>query len=269
VFVLALWQFCGSGYFLEVSYYFDQLYPFFFVMLAAAVFALGGWASRQAVTSFAALAGIGFVVGAASLAFVYGIERTEQWVRSHATVAVVLMGMTLLLALVLRLGLARGVTSGVGLVAGALAMGSVGYASAANVSTHGKLANRGTLTEAGDVFSLGVKLVHFMEHHGLQDRALPAIWYDYSRDPTVISLVSLYFYPFVLISDDMPIPQAHLRAVLGALRPEHVVLLCVDARCGGSGAALRLAGYDPVLVAEEQLRAGSKSVWVEAYRVVA
>jgi hypothetical protein len=38
-------------------------------------------------------------------------------------------------------------------------------------------------------------------------------------------------------------------------------------RRGGSGDALRGAGYDPLLVAEERLQAGSKFVWVEAFRV--
>jgi hypothetical protein len=137
------------------------------------------------------------------------------------------------------------------------------------VSTFGKLANQGPLAQAGDVFSLGVELMDFMKRNGLQKDALPAFWYDNSRDPTLVSLVSLYYYPFVLISDDMPIPQAHLRVVLGALRPEHVVLLCVDPACGGSGGALRSAGYDPVLVADERLQAGSKFVWVVVYRVAA
>ena len=105
--LLALWEFFRSGTFLQLEYYFDQLYPFFFVMLAAAVFALLGWASREVVASFAALAGIGLVVGAAPLAVVFGIERTELWGRGGAEIAVALMAATLLLALVLRLGLAR------------------------------------------------------------------------------------------------------------------------------------------------------------------
>ena len=65
----------------------------------------------------------------------------------------------------------------------------------------------------------------------------------------------------------MPIPDPDLRARLDAFGADHVVLLCVDPACGGGGAALRHAGYDPVLVAADRLDAGSKSVWVEAYRL--
>jgi hypothetical protein len=267
VLILALWEFLGSGYFLQVWFYYDLLFPYFFVMLAAAVFALLGWASREVVASFAALAGIGLVVGAAPLAVVFGIERTELWGRGGAKIAVALMAATLLLALLLRLGLARGLTPAVALVAGALAIGSVGYASAANVSTHGLMANEGLLAEAGDVFSIGVQLMDFMERNGLQEGALPAFWYDYSRDPSLISLSSLYYYGFTLVSDEMPIPDSELRARLGALGAKLVVLLCVDPACGGGGAELRHAGYDPVLAAAGRLHAGSKSVWVEAYRL--
>jgi hypothetical protein len=219
------------------------------------------------VASFTALAGIGLVVGAAPLAVVYGIERTELWGRGGAKIVVALMAATLLLALVLRLGLARGLTPAVALVAGALAIGSVGYASAANVTTHLQMANQGQLAEAGDVFSIGVQLMDFMERNGLQEGALPAFWYDYSRDPSLTALSSLYFYGFTLVSREMPIPDSELRSRLDALAANHVVLLCADPACGGGGAGLRHAGYDSVLVATRRLDAGSKSVWVQAYRL--
>jgi hypothetical protein len=270
VIVFALWEFLGKGYFLQVSYYFDQLYPFFFVMLAAAVFALLGWMSRDVGTSLPALAGIGFVIGAAPLAVVFGIDRTAQWVRGEAKIAVMLMAATLLLALVLRLRLARGLTSTVALVAGALAIGSVGYASAASLTTHGSMANHNNLlAEAGDVFSVGVELMDFMERNGLQDRegALPAFWYDLSTDPTFISLNSLYYYGYSLVSDKMSMPDPELRARLDALQAKVVVFLCADPGCGEDGARLRHAGYDPVLAAAGRLHSGSKSVWVEAYRL--
>src|SRR5262249_36851601 len=54
VLLLAMWEFLGSGYFLQVAYYFDLLFPFFFVMLAAAAFALFEAGSRQVVASLAA-----------------------------------------------------------------------------------------------------------------------------------------------------------------------------------------------------------------------
>jgi hypothetical protein len=52
--------------------------------------------------------------------------------------------------------------------------------------------------------------------------------------------------------------------VLGA---NVVVLVCSDPACGGGSTELRHAGYNPVLAAAERLHAGSKSVWVEAYRL--
>ena len=267
VVLLALWEFFRRGTLLQLPYYFDLLFPFFFVMLAAAVFELLGWTSREKVASFATLAGIGLVVGAAPLAIVFGIERTEPWSRGGTWITVALMAATLLLAVVLRLGLALGRTAAVALVAAALAIGSVGYASAANATTYLKMTNAGLPEDAGDVFSIGVQLMDFMERNGLQEGALPDFWYNQKRDPSLISLQSLYYYGFTLVSGEMPIPDAELRTRLDALGAKLVVLLCSDSACGGGGAALSRAGYDPVLAAAGRLHAGSKSVWVEAYRL--
>ena len=85
----------------------------------------------------------------------------------------------------------------------------------------------------------------FMERNGLQEGALPAFWYDQSRDVSLISLHSLYYYGYTLVSDEMPIPDAELRARLDALGAKHVVLLCADPACGGGGAALRHARVRP------------------------
>jgi hypothetical protein len=267
VLALAFLEFFRNGTFLQVEWYFDLLFPYFFVMLAAAVFVLLAWATRELVASHASLAGIGLVVGAAPLAVVLGTERAELSGRGGAKIVVALMAATLLLALVLRLGLARGRTSAVALVAGALAIGSVGYASAANVSTRGYMANQGLMAEADEVFSIGVQLIDFMERNGLQEGALPAFWFDYSQEPSLISYSSLYFYGYTLVSDKMPIPDRELRARLEALGATLVVLLCADPTCGGGGAALRHAGYDSALVAAQRLDAGAKSVWIEAYRL--
>ena len=265
VLLLTLWEFFRSGTFLYVDYYFDQLFPFFFVMLAAAVFSLLGRVSREVLPSYAALAAIGLVVGAAPIAIVF-IERNKPYGTGGAQTAVALMMATLLLAIVLRLGPGLGRVPTVALVAAALAIGSVGYASAANATTYLRMTNSGVRADPGDVFSLGVQLMDFMERNGLQDGALPGFWYDYSRDPSLRSLQSLYFFAYTLISETMPIPDAELRAHLDVLRAESVVLLCSDSACGGGGEALRRAGFNPVLVAAERLHAGSKSVWVEAYR---
>ena len=270
VFLLALWEFLRRGTFLQVSYYFDQLYPFFFVMLGAAVLGLLGWASRDVVVSLPALAAIGLGVGAVPLAVIFGIGRVTRdpsplWGSGGAVIALVLMAATLLMALVIRLGLARGRTSAAALVAVVLAIGSVGYASAANNSTVRTMSNQGVLADGDAVFSMGVQLIDFMERNGLQEGALPAFWYDASADVSLTSLHSLYFYGYTLVSGEMPIPDDDLRARLEALGADHVVLLCVDPVCGGGGAALRDAGYDTELVASDRLHAGSKSVWVEAY----
>ena len=265
--LLALAEFFRGEIFLQLEYYFDQLFPFFFVMLAAAVFAQLGLASHNVVASLATLAGIGLVVGAAPLVVVFGIERTELWGRNGAKIALALMVATLLLTFVLRLGLARGRAPAVALVAGALAIGSVGYASAANVSTYGKMANHGLLADAGDVFSIGAQLMDFMERNGLHDGDLPAFWYDETRDSSYRALSSLYYLSYTLVSNRMPIPVPDLRARLDSMGATLVVLLCADQVCGGAGVTMRQAGYEPVPGAAGRLHSGSKSVWVEAYRL--
>jgi hypothetical protein len=272
VLFLAWWEIFRRGTFLELFYYFDQLYPLFFVMLAAAVFALFGWASREVVESLAALAAIGLIIGAVPLAVIFGIERTARtqtplWGTGGTVITAALMAATLLVALVLRLGLARGRTPAAALLAGTLAIGSVCYASAANVTTVRYMANQAVLAEAPDVFSLGVQLMDFMGRNGLEEGALPAFWYDQSQDPALMSMQSLYYYGYTLVSPKMPIPDSELRTRLDALGAKLVVLLCADPTCGGGGAALRRAGYDPALAAAGRVHAGSKSVWVEAYRL--
>jgi hypothetical protein len=267
VVLLAEREFRGPSTILQLEYYFDQLFPYFFIMLATAVFLLLSWASPEISASLSVLAGIGLVVGAIPLVVVFGIGRTELWGPSGAAITVALMAATVLLAFVLRLGLARWLTPAVAFVAVVLAAGSVGYASAANLSTHWKMANQGPLASAGDVFSIGVDLMDFMKSNGLEKGPPPAFWFDQSRDASLLSLQSLYF-PFTVVSSEMSMPTPKLRARLEELSATRVVLLCADPACGRGGEALKNAGYEPVLVAAQRLDSGSKSVWVEAYRLI-
>jgi hypothetical protein len=262
VLTLALWEFFGSGTFLQLEYYFDLLLPFLLVLLAAAVSALLTWQSRDVVKSYALLSGLGLFAGALPLMVVFGIR-----LRGGGPIVVALMGATLVLTCVLRLGLAPRRTSAIALLAVVLAIGSVSYASAANRTTQSKTANPELLADADEVFAIGIQLIDFMQRNGLEQDDLPAFWYDASRDASLISLQSLYFYGFTLVSTEMPIPDSVLRMRLEALRAKHIALLCAEPTCGGASAALRHAGYDAVPVAAQRLGAGSKSVWVEAYQL--
>jgi hypothetical protein len=263
---LAFWEFLGSGTVLQHVFYFDQLLPLFFVMLTAAVFGLLGWVSSDAVASLGVLAAIGLIVGAAPFVVTFGIGQTEPW-GAGAAITVALMALTLLLALVVRLGFRSRLAPAVSFVAAMLAIASVGYASAENLSTQLKMAKQGPQGSAGDVLSIGVQLMDFMERNGLEEDTLPAFWYDQSRDSSLRGLQSLYYYGYTLVSEKMPLPEPELRSRLESMRARHVVLLCSDPTCGGGGEALHHAGYKPMLVAAARLESGSKAVWVEAYRM--
>jgi hypothetical protein len=263
VLLVAVWEVVGPGVFLQLSYHYDQLFPYFFVMLAAAVSALFWWAAPERIASLGALAGIGLIVGAVPLAVVFGIGPTDPSGWGCSAIAAAVVATTLLLAAVLRLGSARRLTPTVALVSGALAIGSVGYASAASLST--QITDDDSPAKAADVFSIGLQLMDFMKTNDLENGVLPAFWYD-EQDTSLISLHSLY-NRFELVSGDMPIPDAELRAGLEKFQARRVVLLCSDPACDGGGAALHHAGYDSVLVAAQRLQSGSKSVWVEAYRL--
>jgi hypothetical protein len=193
--LLALWEFARSGTFLQLPYYFDMLYPFFFVALAAGLAVTVVRPAERALPS-ARLAMLGLVAGAAPLIAIYGLNSNDLWGRRGSAITVILMGVALAAALSLRFSIDRRAAPVVALLVAASAIASVNYASAASATTHLDFETYNSpLADADETFSLGGQLIAFMRREHLQE-SLPMFWYDPAADPALTGLQSLYFYGY-------------------------------------------------------------------------
>jgi hypothetical protein len=264
--VLVYSELARSGTFLQLQYYFDMLYPFLFVALAAAIFALSGPSKRERPLPPAAIAGLGLVVGAIPLIAVYVFERAHLWGRRGAIVTVVLLLLVLLAAAGLRVARTRQRALALAPFAAALLVVGVNFASAASTTTHGQFETSGSsLADADDVFAMGVQLMDFMQRSGLEGSPPPAFWFDESADPALTGLQSLYYYSYTFLSREMPEIDDGFRTLVESRGPRQIVLLCTEPTCGGGARAMRRAGYRIEPLAATKLSSGSKSIWVRAY----
>jgi hypothetical protein len=264
--VLVFWELARSGTFLQLQYYFDMLYPFLFVALAAAVFALSGPSKREHPLPPAAIAGLGLAVGAAPLIAVYVFERGHLWGRRGAVVTVVLLSLVLLAAAGLRVARTRQRALALAPFAAVLLVAGVNYASAASTTTHTDFETSGSsLADADDVFAIGVQLMDFMQRNGLEGSPPPAFWFDESADPALTGLQSLYYYSYTFLSREMPNIDDGFRTLVESRGPRQIVLLCTEPTCSGGARAMRRAGYQIEPLAATKLSSGAKSIWVRAY----
>jgi hypothetical protein len=255
-----------SLYFLEYPYYFDTLYPFMLVALAAAVFSLFG-ASGVRKPPLPAVAALGLLVGAAPLLAVYAFESGHLWGRRGSAIVVVLMVDTLVVVAALRFRRTRHLGVTLAPFAAVLVAVCVNFASAASATTHSDFeTSDSSLADADDVFRVGVQLMQFMKANGLE-ASLPAFWFDESADRTQTGLASLYLYYFTTLSREMPDVDGGFRNLIGERRPQHLVLLCVDPTCEDAPAALARAGYRGRQVAATELTSGPRRYWVKAYEM--
>jgi len=263
--VLALWEFVWSGTFLQLTYYFSMLYPFFFAVLATAVFGLLQRVTSQSELPLAVLPGLGLLVGAGPLIAIYGFNRNDLWGTRGSMIMLGLIAITLACAGTLRSR--RRVSLVAALLVAALAMASVNYGSAASTSTHLDFETHNSpLANADETFSIGVQLMTFMKRNGFQ-ASLPAFWYDASADTALTSLQSLYFWGFTWVGLDMPVIDKGVRARMSGMEGRNLILLCTESTCRHAPAALHRAGYQIRREAAERLHSGAKSVWVQAYLV--
>ena len=251
--LLVVWEFTRSGTFLQLWYYFDLLYPFIFVALAAAVVSLFGSTGAERRLPSMVLAALGLTLGAAPLIAVYVIERAHLWGRRGSALDLVLLTGALAAAAALRFSRTRHLAVALTPFAAAVLIVGVNYASAASATTHLQFeTDHSSLADATDVFSMGMQLEDFMHENGLED-ALPAFWFDESADPALTGIQSLYYYLYTLLGREMPKIDDAFRSSMESREPEHVVLLCVEPTCGEGANAMRRAGYHPHEVASTKL----------------
>jgi hypothetical protein len=263
--VLVIWEFMLSGTFLQLSYYSNTLYPFLFVALATAVFGLLGSVASDRGPPLVVLAALGLIAGAAPLVAIYGLNRDDLWGERGSSITLILMGVTIASAIVLRFMPGRRFSFLVAPFGAVLVMASVNYGSAANATTHLNFeTNNSALGEADETFAIGTQLMAFMRSGNLQD-SLPAFWYDSSADTALIGLQSLYYFGFTYLNLKMPLIDDDFRSRTEQVRPRHIILLCTEPTCRHGAESMRRAGYRIRREAAARLHSGSKSIWVQAY----
>jgi hypothetical protein len=266
--ILVIWEFVRSGTFLQLPYYFDMVFPFFFVALATTVFGILDQAKLQRRIPIVVLPLLGLAAGAAPLVAVYGFNQDELWGKDGSVMTLVLMGLALLGLIGLRLAAQHKLHFLLAPLVAALAITSVNYASAASAMTHVTFETHDSiLADADETFAMGMQLIKLMQRGGFQDSP-PGFWYDPSADPALTGLQSLYFYGFTYLNLKMPVVDNRFRTRIEQIKPRHVVLLCTEPTCRGGPEAMRHAGYKIRMEAAERLHSGSKAVWVRVYELL-
>jgi hypothetical protein len=262
--LLALWEFVRSGTFLQLPYYFDMLYPFVFVALAAGLAVIVVRPAERALPS-ARLAVLGLVAGAVPLIAIYGLNSNNLWGRRGAVITVILMGVSLAVAVFVRFSIDRRAASVVASAVAVCAIASVNYASAANATTHLDFETHNSpLSHADETFSLGAQLIAFKRREHLQE-SRPMFWYDQAADPALTGLQSLYFYGYTYLNLKMPDIDDEFRLRMKLAEPKNIILLCTEPTCRHAPKAMRRAGYRIHEESSRRLHSGSDSLWVRAY----
>jgi hypothetical protein len=259
---LALWQFLGDGWLLNVGYYFSSLLVPTLLCLTAAASVLVG---AQSLSRRSILIGIGCAV--AVLGPVVRIYRTDSGLlvatgyRDDSYIAMfVAMGVALLLAALVRVPRLRAI----GAAAVATGFFAVAYGVDASVVT---LSYGASDPRTGGLYDVGQKLIGHLRANGYE-RELPRTWYDGSNVASGIgSIQSLYYYGYTYIDVAMPAVTRTFRSNMASYRPEQIVLLCAEPRCKGAATALGRAGYKPWLQSQAVLASDGVRVWVKVYRV--
>ncbi len=221
-----------------------MLYPFLFVALAGAVFALTGPSRSRRALPPAALAGLGLVVSAAPLIAVYGFERGDLWGRRGSVLALVPLVLALVVAVALRVAKTRRQALAAAPFAAALLVVGVNYASAASASTHGQFETRQQLANAaGRLRDRDQAPGRSCAKRARGVSSPPAFWFDQSADPASKGLQSLYYYSYSFSGPGDAEDRRRLSNAHGVARAAAIVFLCIEPTCSGAARAMRRAGY--------------------------
>jgi hypothetical protein len=260
----AFYEFAGTGWFFEYSFYFSSFLVPTYLSLSASIAVLLGVRpiTRRAIPLLCACAAAVLL----PLAVIYRSDSFAHvangyWSRPYV---VATGAMALAIVLVLTAEIAR--------VRAASAMAAVvavfAVSQAVDSSLHTRLLGASD-ERTGDVYSLSQELVDHLKQNGYGD-GIPYFWYSgAAREHAFVSLQSLYYYSYTYIGVAMPKIDADFRFRMQLYRPSRLVLLCADARCerGSAEAALRRAGFMPHEVSRRRLAVGGEFVWVAIYSV--
>lgn len=261
---MSLWEFGGTGFLFEYSYYFSAfLVPTLFT-LAAVVAALleprAGRALAPAVVVLSTVAVLGTGL------WIYRSDSPDRIASgvAHGAYLTVLVAMVLALVLVALWRALR-----------IPALGAIGLALAFFGVTYGADASYGTSVFAhsdrrtGALYDIGSKMTNYLQKNGFEDD-MPFFWYDSSYDGGLYaSLQSLYYFGYTYVGIKLPKVDEEFRTRMSLYQPKKMILLCSEPRCSNAPSALTRAGYPTTLVGRHLFNEDPVHVWVEIRRLKA
>jgi hypothetical protein len=262
---ISLWEFGGTGFLFEYSYYFSAfLVPSLFT-LAAVVAAIlepragrEPWAPAVVVLSTLAVLGTGL--------WIYRSDEPNRIATdvAHGACLTVFVSMVLALALVvLWRALRIPALAAIGL---ALAFFGITYSADASYGTS-VFAHSDRRT--GALYDIGSKMTNYLQQNGFEDE-MPFFWYDSSYDGGLYaSLQSLYYFGYTYVGINLPKVDEEFRTRMSLYQPKKMILLCFEPRCSNAPSALTRAGYLTTLVGRHLFNEDSVHVWVEIRRLKA
>jgi hypothetical protein len=263
--VFSLWQFAGSGWLLNVTYYFSSFLVPTLLCLAAAVGVLVG--TRTTVRTLALVSGACALAVLAPLVWVYGSDSPLRVAADYGDDAYVALAVAMGLAIALVVLLVRVPRIKAAVVA---AVTIAFFASAYGVdASNATFAFAVSDHRTGPVYDVGQQLIHYLRDHGYEEQ-LPYFWYDGLEQAYAIgSIQSLYYSGYTFVDSAMPKVGETFRSRFDAFKPARLVLLCGEPGCRGGPRALERAGYRTTLRAGRLLRSEDFRLWVRIYGVSA
>lgn len=258
---LALWEFLGTGWIFEYTYYSNSFLVPTLLCLSAAIAVLVG--VRPLTLRSAVLI---CVCAAAVLLPVAWIYRSDSLTRvatgygsTPYVLSMVAMAVALQLVLLVRVPRLRAA----GAVASVTALFAVSHSADSSSAMWISVSDPRT----GDLYEVGQRLIRYLRANGY-DATLPRFWYDESADLGVHrSLQSLYYYGHTYVGVGMPTIDGDFRTRMEVFRPDKLVLLCERLDCKGAAIQLQHASYAPALQSQALLESGDVRVWVKIYKV--
>jgi hypothetical protein len=256
---VSLWEFAGSGFLFEYSYYFTAfLVPSLFAFAAIVATTLEPSVRRSWRRSTLAVALAATAVLAAD-AWVYRSDHLDQLANGLTRGAYLATLVAMVFAIALS-ALRRVVRSfGLAMIAAAVAFFAISYSGDASLGT----ADFGySDARTGALYDLGQDLTSYLHKNGFATE-MPFFWYDGAyQGGLYASLQSLYYSGYTYIGDKLPIVDDAFRSRIRTIEPKKLVLLCSEPACAGGEPALKRAGFSTRELARHRLGTERAHVWV-------
>jgi hypothetical protein len=255
----SLWEFAGSGFLFEYSYYFTAfLLPSLFALAAIVATTLEPLVWRSWKRSIFAIALAAIAVLAAD-AWIYRSDNVDHLANglTHGAYLATFIAMIFAIALSALRRVLR--SFGLAMIAAGVAFFAVSYSGDASLGT----ATFGySDARTGPLYDVGQDMTNYLHKNGFA-RELPFFWYDSAyQGGLYASLQSLYYYGYTYIGTRLPIVDDDFRSRMRAIKPKKLVLLCSKPTCEGGELALERAGFPSIGLSRHRFGTERAHVWV-------